>query len=84
MMASHSRCVARLVSRYLDSCLWYPYPRETVYWAYGFMAMLLLIFGGDTLYPCLSLFAMKSVLPENQVMGAARLSDKLAVAAALP
>ncbi|KAI3318658.1 major facilitator superfamily MFS-1 [Xylariaceae sp. AK1471] len=48
-----------------------PIPPETIYWAYGFPAMVLLTLGGDTLYPCLSLFAMKSVLPENQAMGAA-------------
>lgn len=48
-----------------------PIPPDTTYWAYGFPAMVILTLGGDTLYPCLSLFVMKSILDEDQAMGAA-------------
>jgi MFS family permease len=46
-------------------------PPDTSYWAYGFPAMIILTLGGDTLYPCLSLFVMKSIPDEDQAMGAA-------------
>jgi MFS family permease len=48
-----------------------PIPPDTTYWAYGFPAMIILTLGGDTLYPCLSLFVMKSIPGEDQAMGAA-------------
>lgn len=48
-----------------------PIPADTTYWAYGFPSMIILTLGGDTLYPCLSLFVMKSIPREDQAMGAA-------------
>lgn len=48
-----------------------PIPTNTTYWAYGLPAMVVLTLGADTLYPCLSLFVMKSVPEEDQAMGAA-------------
>lgn len=43
-------------------------PNET-YWAYGFPAMCLSVFGADTLFPTLTLFVSRSLPPEDQAMG---------------
>lgn len=48
-----------------------PLPTETTYWAYGFPAMVLLTLGGDSLYPCLTFLAMRSIPKEDQGIGAA-------------
>lgn len=48
-----------------------PLPTDTTYWAYGFPAMVLLTLGGDSLYPCLTFLAMRSIPKEEQGIGAA-------------
>lgn len=48
-----------------------PLPTDTTYWAYGFPAMILLTLGGDSLYPCLTFLAMRSIPKEEQGIGAA-------------
>lgn len=55
------------------SCLLFavPIPPDTTYWAYGFPAMVIMTLGVDVLVPCLSIFIMHAVEPEDQGIGAA-------------
>jgi len=46
-----------------------PIPPSTTYWAYGLEAMALSVFGADTLYPCVTLFTVQSLPPQDQAMG---------------
>jgi len=46
-----------------------PIPPHTTYWAYGFPAMVLSVFGADTIWPTLTLFASKSLPQEDQAVG---------------
>ncbi|KAL5390081.1 hypothetical protein DPSP01_002136 [Paraphaeosphaeria sporulosa] len=46
-----------------------PLPTTTTYWAYGFPAMILSVFGADTLFPTLTLFVAKSLPAEDQALG---------------
>jgi predicted MFS family arabinose efflux permease len=48
-----------------------PIPPETTYWAWAFFAMILSVFGADTLYPTLTLFTAQSLPPEDQALGGA-------------
>ncbi|OCL14597.1 drug resistance protein [Glonium stellatum] len=48
-----------------------PIPPNTTYWAYGFPAMCLAVFGADTLYPSLTLFTAHSLPQEDQALGGA-------------
>lgn len=48
-----------------------PIPPETTYWAWGFFAMILSVFGADTLYPTLTLFTAQSLPPADQALGGA-------------
>ncbi|EOD43487.1 putative drug resistance protein [Neofusicoccum parvum UCRNP2] len=48
-----------------------PIPPHTTYWAYGLPAMVLAVFGADTVYPCLTLFTAKSLPQEDQALGGA-------------
>lgn len=55
------------------ACLLFAVPisPDTTYWAYGFPAMVILTLGADTLFPCLSVFIMKSIPQDDQAVGAA-------------
>ncbi|GAB7356697.1 hypothetical protein MBLNU459_g7406t1 [Dothideomycetes sp. NU459] len=46
-------------------------PPSTTYWAYGFPAMCLAVFGADTLYPSLTLFTTHNLPREDQALGGA-------------
>ena len=48
-----------------------PIPTTTTYWAYGFPAIVLSVFGADTLFPILTLFVAKSLPSEDQALGGA-------------
>ncbi|KAJ4295461.1 hypothetical protein N0V90_007473 [Kalmusia sp. IMI 367209] len=48
-----------------------PISDHTTYWAYGFPAMVLSVFGADTLFPTLTLFVAKSLPSEDQALGGA-------------
>ncbi|PSN73451.1 MFS general substrate transporter [Corynespora cassiicola Philippines] len=48
-----------------------PIPDNTIYWAYGFPAMVLSVCGADTLFPTLTLFVAKTLPPEDQSLGGA-------------
>lgn len=48
-----------------------PIPPDTTYWAYGFPAMCLAVFGADTLYPSLTLFTTHNLPREDQALGGA-------------
>lgn len=48
-----------------------PIPPDTIYWAYGFPAMCLTVFGADTLFPSLVLFVAHSLPKEDQAVGGA-------------
>jgi hypothetical protein len=48
-----------------------PIPPDTTYWAWAFFAMILSVFGADTLYPTLTLFTAQSLPPEDQALGGA-------------
>lgn len=48
-----------------------PIPPDTTYWAWGFIAMILSVFGADTLYPTLTLFTAQSLPPADQALGGA-------------
>lgn len=48
-----------------------PIPTNTTYWAYGFPAMVIAVFGADTLFPTLTLFVAKSLPSEDQALGGA-------------
>lgn len=46
-------------------------PATTSYFAYGFPAMVLSVFGADTAWPCLTLFTSHSLPQADQAMGGA-------------
>jgi predicted MFS family arabinose efflux permease len=48
-----------------------PVPSDTIYWAYGFPAMVLSVFGADIAWPCLILFTSSALPQEDQALGAA-------------
>ncbi|KAK3985131.1 hypothetical protein QBC44DRAFT_275901 [Cladorrhinum sp. PSN332] len=48
-----------------------PIPPETTYWAYGFPAMVISVFGADTTWPCLILFTSHSLPQADQALGGA-------------
>ncbi|QDS68318.1 hypothetical protein FKW77_010684 [Venturia effusa] len=48
-----------------------PISPETTYWAWSFPAMVLSVFGADTLYPTLTLFTAHSLPSSDQAMGGA-------------
>lgn len=48
-----------------------PISPTTTYWAYSFPAMVLAVFGADTLYPTLTLFTAHSLPSGDQAMGGA-------------
>ncbi|KAK3353320.1 major facilitator superfamily-domain-containing protein [Lasiosphaeria hispida] len=48
-----------------------PIPSDTTYWAFGFPAMILSVFGADITWPCLILFTSHSLPQEDQALGAA-------------
>jgi predicted MFS family arabinose efflux permease len=48
-----------------------PIPDNTIYWAYGFPAMVLCVLGADTLFPVLTLFVAKTLPPEDASLGGA-------------
>ncbi|KAE9972043.1 hypothetical protein EG328_005265 [Venturia inaequalis] len=48
-----------------------PIPPTTTYWAWSFPAMVLAVFGADTLYPTLTLFTAQSLPSSDQAMGGA-------------
>ncbi|KAK5653918.1 hypothetical protein OQA88_7843 [Cercophora sp. LCS_1] len=55
------------------ACLLYavPLPPNLIYWAAGFPAMVLSVFGADVAWPCLILFTSRSLPQEDQALGAA-------------
>ena len=55
------------------ACLLYavPIPPTTSYFAYGLPAMLLVVIGADTTWPCMTLFTSQSLPREDQAMGGA-------------
>ncbi|KAK3938802.1 major facilitator superfamily-domain-containing protein [Diplogelasinospora grovesii] len=48
-----------------------PIPSDTTYWAFGFPAMVLSVFGADTTWPCLILFTSHSLPQQDQALGGA-------------
>lgn len=44
---------------------------KTTYWAFGFPAMVLSVFGADTLYPTLTLFTAQTLPSTDQALGGA-------------
>ncbi|KAJ4371162.1 hypothetical protein N0V83_004378 [Neocucurbitaria cava] len=48
-----------------------PIPVHTIYWAYGFPAMVLSVCGADTIFPVLTLFVAKTLPPEDASLGGA-------------
>ncbi|USW53804.1 Putative major facilitator superfamily, MFS transporter superfamily [Septoria linicola] len=48
-----------------------PIPPDTTYWAWGFPAMCLSVFGADTLFPSLLLLVAHSLPREDQALGGA-------------
>ena len=48
-----------------------PIPTSTSYFAYGLPAMVLAVFGADTVYPCLTLFTAQSLPSTDQALGGA-------------
>lgn len=48
-----------------------PIPPNTTYWAYGFPAMVLSVFGADAVWPTLTLFASHSLPQGDQALGGA-------------
>ncbi|KAK4221809.1 aminotriazole resistance protein [Podospora fimiseda] len=48
-----------------------PIPPQTTYWAYGFPAMVISVFGADTTWPCLILFTSHSLPQADQALGGA-------------
>ncbi|KAM7195531.1 Major facilitator superfamily domain containing protein [Rhypophila sp. PSN 637] len=48
-----------------------PVPSNTTYWAIGFPAMVISVFGADTAWPCLILFTSHSLPQEDQALGGA-------------
>ena len=55
------------------SCLLFaiPIPSDTIYWATGFPAMVLSVFGADVAWPCLILFTSLALPQSDQALGAA-------------
>ena len=51
-----------------------PIPPDTTYWAWGFIAMCLSVFGADTLFPSLLLLVAHSLPREDQAMGGAMIN----------
>jgi len=51
-----------------------PISDGTTYWAYGFPAMCLCVFGADTLFPTLVLFNAHSLPKEDQALGGAMIN----------
>jgi hypothetical protein len=48
-----------------------PIDPTTTYWAFGFPAMVICVFGADTLFPSLVLFNAQSLPKEDQALGGA-------------
>lgn len=48
-----------------------PIPSNTIYWAYGFPAMVLCVAGADTIFPVLTLFVAKTLPAEDASLGGA-------------
>lgn len=48
-----------------------PIPPQTTYWAFGLPAMVLSVFGADTLYPTLTLFTAQTLPSTDQALGGA-------------
>lgn len=48
-----------------------PVPSDTTYWAIGFPAMVISVFGADTAWPCLILFTSHSLPQADQALGGA-------------
>ncbi|KAL6712226.1 hypothetical protein ACN47E_000103 [Coniothyrium glycines] len=48
-----------------------PISDDTIYWAYGFPAMVLSVCGADTIFPVLTLFVAKTLPPEDASLGGA-------------
>ncbi|KAK3379250.1 major facilitator superfamily domain-containing protein [Lasiosphaeria ovina] len=48
-----------------------PIPPDTIYWAYGFPAMVLSVFGADATWPCLILFTSHALPQSDQALGGA-------------
>ncbi|THW00757.1 drug resistance protein [Aureobasidium pullulans] len=46
-----------------------PIPPTETYWAYGFPAMCLAVFGADTLFPALLVLVAHNLPPEDQALG---------------
>ncbi len=46
-----------------------PISVHTIYWAYGFPAMVLAVFGADTIFPVLTLFVAKTLPHEDASLG---------------
>lgn len=51
-----------------------PIPPNTTYWAWSFFAMVLAVFGADTLFPTLTLFTAQSLPSTDQALGGALIS----------
>jgi hypothetical protein len=51
-----------------------PIPDTETYWAWGFPAMCLCVFGADTLFPTLVLFNAHSLPKEDQALGGATIN----------
>jgi predicted MFS family arabinose efflux permease len=51
-----------------------PIPEDTIYWAYGFPAMVFCVCGADTIFPVLTLFVAKTLPPEDASLGGALIS----------
>ncbi|KAK4183405.1 major facilitator superfamily domain-containing protein [Podospora australis] len=66
MLAVGTACVS--VSSLLFAA---PIPAETTYWANGFPAMILSVFGADTTWPSLILFTSHSLPQSDQALGGA-------------
>jgi len=66
MLACGNLCVS-------IACLLFavPIPSDTMYWANGFPAMVLSVFGADIAWPCLILFTSLALPQSDQALGAA-------------
>ena len=51
-----------------------PIPEDTIYWSYGFPAMVFCVCGADTIFPVLTLFVAKTLPPEDASLGGALIS----------
>ena len=51
-----------------------PIPPGTTYWAFGFPAMCVSVFGADTIFPTILLFTSHSLPREDQAMSGAMLN----------